>query len=244
MAQKKAESEIRAEMYSRVQRLYIAFVLVGLIVIVRLLWVLFFSPEISTNAQKLDERIFVRDTIHPLRGSILARDGEPLATSIQRYRIDFDMGSEGFDSLELFQRNADSLAKLLHIFFKDRPARDYYTRLMNARNSCIRIEKVRDSLAMREGLFERLWDALTNAELQKIPIYDTIRNHNPVHILPRAVDFLEWQELKEYPILNWNMGLTYRREPVDQRVYPYGEIARRTLGKVTANLNKEDKAQM
>ena len=50
MAQKKAESEIRAEMYSRVQRLYIAFVLVGLIVIVRLLWVLFFSPEISTNA--------------------------------------------------------------------------------------------------------------------------------------------------------------------------------------------------
>ena len=244
MAQKKAENEIRAEMYSRVQRLYIAFVLVGLIVIVRLLWVLFFSPEISTNAQKLDERIFVRDTIHPLRGSILARDGEPLATSIQRYRIDFDMGSEGFDSLELFQRNADSLAELLHIFFKDRPARDYYTRLMNARNSCIRIEKVRDSLAMREGLFERLWDALTNAELQKIPIYDTIRNHNPVQILPRAVDFHEWQELKKYPILNWNMGLTYRREPVDQRVYPYGEIARRTLGKVTANLSKEDQAQM
>ena len=52
-------------MYSRVQRLYIAFVLVGLIVIVRLLWVLFFSAEISTNAQKIDERIFVRDTIHP-----------------------------------------------------------------------------------------------------------------------------------------------------------------------------------
>ena len=144
--------------------------------------------------------------------------------------------------MELFQRHADSLSKLLSNFFKDRTAKEYYRTLLNARNSSIKIEHVRDSVAMRSGLLNRLWDAITNAELQKIPIYDTIRNHQPVQILPRPVDFHEWQELRTYPILNWNMGLTYRREPIDERVYPYNEVARRTLGKVTKNISDDDKA--
>ncbi len=243
MAKKRVEVDVKEEMYSRVKWLYVVFVAVGLFVVMRLLWVLFFSVEVAGNAEKLEERIFVRDTIHPLRGSILARGGEPLATSIQRYRIDFDMGSEGFDSLELFKRHADSLSKLLSGFFGDRSSREYYTTLVNARNASIKFNHVRDSVAMRSGMFERLWDALTNAELQKIAIYDTIRNHQPVHILPRAVDFNEWQELRKYPILNWNMGLTYRRVPIDQRIYPYGEIARRTLGKVAESVSREDEEQ-
>lgn len=243
MAKKRVEVDVKEEMYSRVKWLYVVFVAVGLFVVMRLLWVLFFSVEVAGNAEKLEERIFVRDTIHPLRGSILARGGEPLATSIQRYRIDFDMGSEGFDSLELFKRHADSLSKLLSGFFGDRSSREYYTTLVNARNASIKFNHVRDSVAMRSGMFERLWDALTNAELQKIAIYDTIRNHQPVQILPRAVDFNEWQELRKYPILNWNMGLTYRRVPIDQRIYPYGEIARRTLGKVAESVSREDEEQ-
>lgn len=243
MARKRPEIDVKAEMYDRAKWLYVVFFAAGLLVAVRLIWVIFFSGEISVNADKLEERIFVRDTIQPLRGSILARGGEPLATSIQRYRIDFDMGSEGFDSLELFSQHADSLAELLSLFFKDRPQSEYYKSLMNARNRCIKVTHVRDSLAMREGVWNRLWDALTNAELQKIPIYDTVRNHQPVNILPRAVDFHEWQELSKYPILNWNMGMTYRREPIDQRVYPYGEMARRTIGRITENVSKEDMAQ-
>ena len=244
MAKKRVETDVKEEMFVRAQWLHIVFTLVGILVSLRLVWVLFFSAEIAVNAEKLEERIFIRDTIHPLRGSILARGGEPLATSIQRYRIDFDMGSEGFDSLELFQLHADSLAKLLNIFFKDRSAKEYYNTLLNARNKSIQLKFIKDSTAMREGMFNRLWDALTNAELQKIPIYDTIRNHQPVNILPRAVDFHEWQELKKYPILNWNLGLTYRRIPLDQRIYPYGEIARRTLGKITTSVSKEDAEQM
>lgn len=243
MAKKRVEIDVKDEMYSRAKWLHVVFNAVALLVIVRLVWVLFFSSEVAVNAVKLEERIYTRDTIQPLRGSILARDGEPLAISIQRYRVDMDMGSEGFDSLELFQRHADSLSKLLSIFFKDRSAKQYYTDLVDARNASIKLVHVRDSVAMRRGLLNRLWDALTNAELQKIPIYDTIRNHQPVQILPRAVDFHEWQELRKYPILNWNLGVTYKRVDIDQRVYPYGEIARRTLGKVTANVSKEDKAQ-
>ena len=242
MAKKKVDVDIKDELFFRAKILHVIFNMVGLLVIIRLVWVLFFSTEIAVNAEKLEERIFVRDTIQPLRGSILASGGEPLATSIQRYRIDFDMGSEGFDSLELFQRHADSLSKLLSNFFKDRTAKEYYRTLLNARNASIKFVHVRDSVAMRSGLLNRMWDALTNAELQKIPVYDTIRNHQPVQILPRPVDFHEWQVLRTYPILNWNLGLTYKRVPIDERVYPYNEVARRTLGKVATNVNAEDKA--
>lgn len=243
MARKRPEIDVKAEMYDRAKWLYVVFFLAGMVVTLRLIWVIFLSGEIAVNADKLEERIFVRDTIQPLRGSILARGGEPLATSIQRYRIDFDMGSEGFDSLELFSQHADSLAELLSMFFKDRSHKEYYKALMSARNSCIKLTHVKDSVAMREGWFQRVWDAITNAELQTIPIYDTIRNHQPVNILPRAVDYHEWQTLRTFPILNWNMGMTYRREPIDQRVYPYGEMARRTIGRITSNVSKEDKAQ-
>ena len=243
MAKKKVEKDIKDELFTRAKVLHILFNVVGICIILRLVWVLFLSAEISGNAEKLEERIFIRDTIQPLRGSILARGGEPLATSIQRYRIDFDMGSEGFDSLELFQRHADSLSKLLSNFFKDRTAKEYYRTLLNARNSSIKLVHLRDSVARRHGFFNRVWDAITNADLQKIPIYDTIRNHQPVQILPRPVDFHEWQELRTYPILNWNLGLTYKRVPIDSRIYPYNEVARRTLGKVSANVSEADKRQ-
>ena len=177
MARKRPEIDVKAEMYDRAKWLYVVFFLAGLVVTLRLIWVIFLSGEIAVNAEKLEERIFVRDTIQPLRGSILARDGEPLATSIQRYRIDFDMGSEGFDSLELFSQHADSLAELLSLFFKDRSQAEYYKTMMSARNNCIKLVHVKDSVAMREGMLQRVWDAITNAELQTIPIYDTIRNH-------------------------------------------------------------------
>ena len=243
MARKRPEIDIKEEMYNRAKWLYGVFFLAGLLVAVRLVWIIFLSPEMAVNSVKLEKRIFYHDTIQPLRGSILARGGEPLATSIQRYRIDFDMGCEGFDSLPLFRENADSLAELLHLFFRKPSKREFYNALMTSRDTCIRFKHVRDSVAMREGLFQRVWDAITNAELRKIPIYDTIRNHRPVKILPREVDFNEWQTLKTYPLLNWNMGMCYERVPLDSRVYPYGDIARRTLGRTTSNLSKEDKSK-
>ena len=235
------ETDVKAEMYDRARWLYLLFIVLALGVTVRLIWVIFFSSEIKTNAVKLEERIFTHQPIYPLRGSILDRNGAPLATSIQRYRIEFDMGSEGFDSLELFSEHADSLAEMLSLYFRDRSQREYYNTLMNARRAGIRLEHKRDSFAMRDKLWERIVDAFKNAEPQKIPIYDTIRNHNPVSILPREVDFNEWQTISKFPILNWNMGETYFRRPVDNRIYPYGEIAHRIIGKVTDKLSEEDK---
>jgi len=59
-----------------------------------------------------------------------------------------------------------------------------------------------------------------------------LRDHTPVALFPREIDYTEWQTLRRYPILNWNMGMTYRLRERDERVYPQGELARRTIGQV------------
>ena len=135
MAKQKREIDVRAEMFSRVKQVYGLFILVGLCVVVRLIWVLAFSGEVAYNAERLEERIFVADSIYSRRGSILSRDREPLATSILRYRVDFDMASDGFDSLNTFKEQADTLGKLLANFFGDRTAADYRREMINAHNA-------------------------------------------------------------------------------------------------------------
>ena len=94
MAKLKRDTDVKDEMYSRVKRVYGVFILVALLVVVRLVWVSAFSSETAYNAERLERRIFIVDSVYSRRGSILARDGEPLATSILRYRVDFDMASD------------------------------------------------------------------------------------------------------------------------------------------------------
>ena len=75
-----------------------------------------------------------------------------------------------------------------------------------------------------------MMDRLRGEEYVTRKIYDTIRDHTPVNIFPREVDYAEWQTLRRYPMLNWNMGMVYRLVERDQRIYPQGELARRTIG--------------
>lgn len=218
-------------MYARVKKVYGLFILVGLCVMVRLVWVLGFSGEIAYNADRLQQRIFVADSVYSRRGSILARDGEPLATSILRYRVDFDMASDGFDSLALFREQADSLSKLLSRFFRDRSASEYRRRLVDEHQKRYKVTFRKDTTVRRsDGFFARVWDILRKDEFKTVKLYDTMRDHTPVAIMPRPVDYNEWQELRKYPILNWNMGMVYNVAQRDQRIYPQGELARRTIG--------------
>ena len=234
MAKQKRDIEVsvREEMFRRVKALYWSFIFIGICVLARIVWVSFFSAEVSHNSSRLDERIFVPDSVYARRGSILARDGEPLATSILRYRVDFDMASEGFDSLEIFRKQADTLSKHLAQFFGG-SASSYRDLMLKRHNEHYRLVYRKDSNVLRsEGFFDRIWDAIRNDQFKTVKVYDTIRDHSPVEILPRAVDYNEWQQLKKYPILNWNLGMTYRLVTIDQRVYPYGDLGRRTLGLV------------
>ena len=175
--------------------------------------------------------IFTEETIAAQRGSILSRDGEPLATSIFRYQAAFDFASPGLDSLKTFHEQADSLAKLLAAFFKDKPASAYARKFREEHARRYRLVNPRDTSYLRsEGWLARMLDRLRGEEYIRRRIYDTIRDHTPVNIFPREVDYAEWEVLRRYPLLNWNMGMVYNLVERDERIYPQGELARRTIG--------------
>ena len=228
---KEEKSKIKSDILLRVRMLYVLFIAVGAAVFVRLVWVQLFSSEVAYNAGRLESRIFTEQTVPAQRGSILARGGEPLAVSMFRYQAEMDFGSPGLDSVKLFREQSDSLAKLLAAFFRDKPA-DAYRRFFRAEHERrYRLVRGRDTTHLRaEGFLARLINRLRGEEYVTRRIYDTIRDHTPVKIFPREVDYNEWQELRKYPILNWNMGMVYNVAQRDQRIYPQGELARRTIG--------------
>lgn len=228
---KEERSKIKSDILLRVRLLYVLFILVAGVVLARLVWVQLFSAEVSYNAQRLSSRIFTEEVIPAQRGSILSRDGEPLATSIFRYRVAFDFASPGLDSLKTFHEQADSLAKLLAAFFRDKPAAEYARRFRAEHARRYRLVNARDTVYPRsEGRLGRLLDRMRGEEFLTRRIYDTLRDHTPVDIFPREVDYAEWETLRRYPLLNWNMGMVYRLVERDERIYPQGELARRTIG--------------
>ena len=224
-------SKIKSDILLRVRLLYVLFILAGAVVLARLVWVQLFSAEVAYNADRLASRIFTEKEIPAQRGSILSRDGEPLATSIFRYQAAFDFASPGLDSLKTFREQADSLSKLLAAFFKDRSAAEYARMFREEHASRYRLVNPRDTQYLRsEGWLARMIDRLKGEEYIRRRIYDTIRDHTPVNIFPREVDYAEWEVLRRYPLLNWNMGMVYRLIERDERIYPQGELARRTIG--------------
>lgn len=228
---KPERSKIKSDILLRVRLLYELFILAGGVVLVRLVWVQLFSAEVAYNADRLSSRIFTEEVIPAQRGSILSRDGEPLATSIFRYQAAFDFASPGLDSLRTFREQADSLSKLLAAFFGDRPASEYARMFREEHARRYRLVNPRDTQYLRsEGWLSRMLDRLRGEEYVTRRIYDTIRDHTPVAVFPREVDYAEWEVLRRYPLLNWNMGMVYRLVERDERIYPQGELARRTIG--------------
>lgn len=231
---KEPKSKIKSDILLRVRLLYVFFILMGTVVFGRLVWVQLFSREVDYNAARLAGRIFTEEIIPARRGNILARNGEPLATSIFRYQVLFDFAAEGIDSLKTYHEQCDSLAGLLAAFFKDRTAADYRRMLRGEHARRYRLVNPRDTSYLRSsGRWGRFWDRLRGEEFITRRIYDTLRDHTPVELFPRTVDYAEWTTLRSYPLLNWNMGMVYRLVEQDERVYPQGELARRTIGKTS-----------
>ncbi len=227
-----AKSSAKQETLMRAKRFYLVSILLVVALVVRIVWIQYFASETEYNAERLYDRIVSWQDIPAHRGSILDADGEPLAVSIYRYQVDMDYGSEGFDSLATFHRQSDSLARLLSSYFKDKSAAEYSKIMRANRTKHYELRYRGDSTVRRsEGWWYRLLDRLQDREFMTIKLYDTIRNHRPVALLPRTVDYTEWQTLKRWPIFNYNMGLTYNLSRVDSRVYPHSELARNTIGK-------------
>ena len=46
----------------------------------------------------------------------------------------------------------------------------------------------------------------------------------PSKSFPADIDYTEWETLRKYPLLNWNMGMVYNLRESDERIYPQGEL--------------------
>ncbi|MFI3293178.1 MAG: penicillin-binding transpeptidase domain-containing protein [Rikenellaceae bacterium] len=226
------KKDIKSDILTRVRVLYVLFIVLGVIIFTRLIWVQAFSAEVAHNAERLEGRIFKHQEIKAHRGSVLTRDGEPLATSIFKYQVEMDFGSEGFDSLKTYYEQCDSLAELLSDYFKDRSKDQYKELFKNQRTKRYNLKFIKDSSAYRsDSRWGQFWDRMRGEEFVTIKVYDTIRDHTPVAILPREIDYTEWQTLRRFPILNWNMGMTYNLTQSDERVYPQSGLGARIIGK-------------
>lgn len=221
-----------SEISRRVKKLYMIFTIVAICVFLRIGYVQFLCGETATNAERLRSTLVFVDTLQAHRGSILARDGKPLATSIFRQSVYFDFGSEGFDNRERFLEDADSLSKLLAAYFRDKSAKEYCRIMTSEHDRCFRLVRGRDTMIMRsEGRIAQWFDMLRGEAWKTVRIHDTVRTHSYTRLF-RDIDFNEWQTLKTYPILNESLGRVYQLEKHDFRVYPHDELALRTIGRI------------
>lgn len=218
MAEK--QRKIKDDILLRVRALYMLFILVGLIILLRLICVQFFSRETRVNAEKLDGKIFTEKTIHAHRGTIYSRTGDPLAISIFRYTVMFDFGCEGFDNDQTFREQSDSLSKLLARFFKDRTAREYYDKMISERSKRFKVRYIKDTVVPRsEGFIARLFDRMHGEEFKTVKLYDTIRDHTPVRLF-RDVDYNEWPDAQDIPAAQLEHGCRLRHGQARQPRIP------------------------
>ena len=223
--------KIKDDILFRVRMLYLGFILVGIGIAVRLICVQYFSVDTRVNAEKLEKIIFSKKEVLAHRGTIFARTGEPVATSIFRYTVMFDFGCEGFDKEQQFHEDCDSLSKLLAGYFKDKSAKQYYDQFIAERKKHFKVTFRKDTIIPRsEGWIDRKWDRMRGEEFKTVKLYDTVRDHTPVRIF-RDIDFSEWQTLRTFPILNWSMGMVYDFDKHDERVFMHQDLARCTIGR-------------
>lgn len=197
----------KRDIISRVKSLYSIIFIFAIAVIVRLLWIILFSPAVTHNSEVMDDGIYRTTKIKAHRGTIFSRDGEPLAISSLRYNVILDFGSEGMITADsqTYIKNVDLLANLLAEHFDKDDARENGYKYISAaeyRNTLIRER-------WREGKKRRAYE-----------------------ILPRTITIDEWHMMKHsFPIFNKNMGMVFNATPDNKRLYPSGDLARQTIGR-------------
>ena len=216
------------EIASRLKVVKILLILCIVIIFCRLIYIQFFDQNIGKVSHQVHKKLISSEVLYDTRGQILARNGEPLATSILRQSIFLDFASHGFDNDEKFASNADSLSKLLSSYFGDHTARWYYNRMDSVHRKAI--QKVVTGEQIKEKRQSPIARLFRGKQYDTIPTYEIKRRHTHTRLF-RDVDMNEWEQICRYPILNENMGLVYRKYPKDARIYPHGNLAMRTIGR-------------
>lgn len=216
--------KLKKDIARRIKILHLTFtgVVVGFLVYIIVFVML--NREVSRGFEEVNKTIVRTEIVKAQRGSIYSRNGEPLATSITRKTLLIDFGSERFDNYERYRKNADTLSRKLAIYFGDRSSKEYYDELIKWRKEAI---KQRTDKVIKTPKWYQFWKEEEISTKQVV----TYRKHITRRIF-RDVDINEWHEIKNFPLLRNGLGSSYRTEDHDYRVYPQGNIALRTIGRL------------
>jgi cell division protein FtsI (penicillin-binding protein 3) len=160
---------IKKEIIFRTALVYVVFLLLGIAIAGRILYIQFIEGEELRS--KVKELTLKDITIEPSRGDILAHDGRLLATSIPSYEIRMDMKARGLTKSS-FLKNIDSLSLCLSKLFGDKPKAEYKRDLMNAYKA-----------GKRFHLVKRKVGYMQLKSLQKFPLYRLGKNNSGLVVM-------------------------------------------------------------
>lgn len=143
--------------------------------------------------------------LKPTRGRILSADGQLLASSLPEYKIFLDFQTLKSQSDSLFRASLDSICQGLHLIFPERSPEDFRAHLMQGYDAN-----------------SRYW-----------PIY--AKKLQSGRYSPIAINYTKYKEVKQLPVfqLSPNRGGFTSSQLPNRRKWPYGSLARRTLGNTT-----------
>lgn len=143
------------EVISRVSYIYFIIFFAAMLVIGRIVQLQFFST-LEVSSEDISFRI---EEIESVRGSVLARDGRSLASSVPYYQVRMDCAVP-MDTA--FNNNIAALSDALANFFGDKPASFYKNELVSARKKGNRFKAIGN----------RLVDYSELNEIKKFPIFN------------------------------------------------------------------------
>lgn len=137
-------------------------------VIGRIIQLQYFT-KLDVNSDDISFRV---EEIEATRGSILARDGRSLSTSVPYYQVRMDCIVPGDTT---FNNHIDALANALSSFYKDKSAAAYRTELMMARKEGRRYKSIGN----------RLVDYSELTEIREFPIFNLGANRGGIVVEQR-----------------------------------------------------------
>lgn len=192
------------------------FALAAAILIAMVRTTIIHAHEWNERARKDLERL---DTIWPERGDILAADGSILACNLRAYDIKIDLRHESILNMKggVPYKSLDSLADSL-----DR----YYPRVANFHQ-----------LSAQEAN-KHSWHKKLDEEFAKPPM-----KRSRSLMLCRKGSIADFERIKGFPFAKRYIKKKGFRNPIytearDIRIYPYGKMARRSIGRVNEQGNK------
>lgn len=205
----------KRDIISRVKSLYGILFLLALAVVIRLVWIILFSPSVIHNAAVLEDGVYRTNIVKARRGTIFSRDGEPLAISSLRYKVILDFGSEGIHQADTNQylKSAERLSKLLAAHFNEEDAREHGYKYISAEE----YNKTLTKEFYREGKKRRAYE-----------------------IMPRTITIDEWNMMQRtFPLFDGKMGYIYGSTNDNERIYPSEDLARQIIGRYDTLIIKD-----